>query len=104
MGRILTLADALSAMTLDRPYRKGHTREEAVAELRGEAGTQFDPDLVEDFIAAVSTDTAILRDEDRRRRWSARDAGGSSEVVGMTDYLRLKQEKQESEDEQRNSA
>jgi diguanylate cyclase (GGDEF)-like protein len=105
LGRILTMADALAAMTLDRPYRKGRTRDEAIAELRSGAGTQFDPNLVEDFIAAISTDTAILRDEDRRRRWSARDAAGSqSEVVGMTDYLRLKHVKLESADEQRDSA
>ena len=106
LGRILTMADALAAMTMDRPYRKGRTREDAIAELRAGAGTQFDPDLVESFISAISTDTAILRDEDRRRRWSAREVSGelSTEVVGLTDYLRQRQEKHDSADDHRDSA
>jgi diguanylate cyclase (GGDEF)-like protein len=54
LGRILALADAYAAMTHDRPYRKGRSRQQAVAELRSGAGTQFDPDLVEPFIAAVA--------------------------------------------------
>lgn len=54
-GRILALADAYAAMIHDRPYRKGRTREQAVVELRAGAGAQFDPELVEPFIAAVAT-------------------------------------------------
>jgi diguanylate cyclase (GGDEF)-like protein len=54
LGRILALADAYAAMTHDRPYRRGRSRQQAVAELRAGAGTQFDPDLVEPFIAAVA--------------------------------------------------
>lgn len=50
LGRILAVADAYSAMILDRPYRKALSHEEAVAELRRGAGTQFDPGLVEPFI------------------------------------------------------
>jgi diguanylate cyclase (GGDEF)-like protein len=50
LGRVLAVADAYSAMILDRPYRKALNHEEAVAELRRGAGTQFDPGLVEPFI------------------------------------------------------
>lgn len=53
LARIVTLIDAYSAMTIDRPYHKGLTSEEAIAELRRCAGTQFDPELVEGFAELV---------------------------------------------------
>jgi diguanylate cyclase (GGDEF)-like protein len=46
LGRIMIVADAYSAMVLDRPYRRGLTVEQAVAQLRAGAGSQFDPMLV----------------------------------------------------------
>ena len=52
-GRIMALVDAYSAMILDRPYRKALTSDEAVAEMRRCAGTQFDPELVEPFIQVL---------------------------------------------------
>lgn len=48
--RLLAIADAYDAMTSDRPYRKAMSHEEALAELRRCAGTQFDPKLVEVFL------------------------------------------------------
>jgi len=48
--RILAIADAFDAMTSDRPYRDAMSRDAAVQELRDSAGSQFDPDLVEQFI------------------------------------------------------
>jgi diguanylate cyclase (GGDEF)-like protein/PAS domain S-box-containing protein/putative nucleotidyltransferase with HDIG domain len=52
-ARLLAIADAYDAMVSDRVYRKGRTSEEAFEELRRCSGTQFDPNLVEQFIAAV---------------------------------------------------
>lgn len=48
--RILTIADSYDAMTSDRPYRKAMSHDEALAELKRCAGTQFDPDMVTKFI------------------------------------------------------
>jgi len=54
-ARLIAIADAYEAMTSARPYRqKPLTKEEAMAELRRCAGTQFDPGLVEVFCATVS--------------------------------------------------
>lgn len=53
-ARIMTVADSYDAMTTKRPYRKTPlTQEEAVARLREGAGTQFDPHIVEVFVAHV---------------------------------------------------
>jgi len=50
LGRVMAIADAFSAMTLDRPYRMGMSLDEALAEMERGSGTQFDPDLVALFI------------------------------------------------------
>jgi putative nucleotidyltransferase with HDIG domain len=46
-ARILGVADAFEAMTAKRAYHQQRPPEEAVAELRRCAGTQFDPRVVE---------------------------------------------------------
>lgn len=48
-NRILSIAIAYSAMTNPRPYAKTLTHEEALAELKRCAGSQFDPELVKAF-------------------------------------------------------
>ena len=45
-ARILSVADAYDAMTTDRLYRPGLTKDEALAELERCAGSQFDPTVV----------------------------------------------------------
>ena len=52
-ARILAIADAYDSMVSYRAYRSGLTRQEAFDELQRCAGTQFDPRLVERFIAVV---------------------------------------------------
>lgn len=46
-ARIVAIADAYDAMTTDRPYRRALSPEAAMAELRHQRGTQFDPELVD---------------------------------------------------------
>ena len=48
-ARIVAIADAYDAMLSDRPYRAAIGHDAAIAELRAEAGMQFDPELVELF-------------------------------------------------------
>lgn len=50
---ILAIADVYDAMTSERPYRKAMSQDEAIAELRRNAGTQFDPILIEYFLKAL---------------------------------------------------
>lgn len=52
--RIIAIVDAFDAMTSDRPYRAALPQSEAIAELKKHAGTQFDPKLVDLFIAIIS--------------------------------------------------
>jgi len=52
-SRIIAVADAFDAMTSDRPYRNGWSKERAIEELKRSSGTQFDPMLVEALIRAV---------------------------------------------------
>jgi hypothetical protein len=45
-GRILSVADAYSALISERPYRKSFSRSEAMEMVRELSGTQFDPQVV----------------------------------------------------------
>jgi uncharacterized integral membrane protein len=53
-ARVIAVADAFDSMTSTRSYREAKSIDLAVAELRRGAGSQFDPVLVEAFIAAVA--------------------------------------------------
>lgn len=53
--RILAVADAYDAMTSDRTYRKALSREEAIEEIKRNAGTQFDPQIVEMFLESIKS-------------------------------------------------
>ncbi len=53
-ARIIAVADAFDSMTSTRSYRRAKSIDDAVAELKNGAGTQFDPLLVQAFIAALA--------------------------------------------------
>ncbi|MFW5979332.1 MAG: HD-GYP domain-containing protein [Halanaerobium sp.] len=50
LARIISLVDAYDVMTNERPYSKAVSKEEALAEIKRCAGSQFDPELAAEFI------------------------------------------------------
>lgn len=50
-ARIVAIADVYQALVSDRPYRKAYGEKEALDIIRGGSGTQFDPEIVEAFLA-----------------------------------------------------
>ena len=64
LGRILAVADAYSAMTIDRPYRKALTAAEARDELRRVSGTQLDPQVVATFFTILDRPAVAEPDMD----------------------------------------
>jgi putative two-component system response regulator len=72
-ARIVALADALDAMTQDRPYRRGMPLEAALAEIRRETGRQFDPGLAPEFVAMIESEAEMFDPPS----WVSADAGGA---------------------------
>lgn len=59
LARILAVADAFDAMTSERPYKPKKSIHEAIIELQDNAGTQFDPEIVDAFIHVLRANPAI---------------------------------------------
>jgi HD-GYP domain-containing protein (c-di-GMP phosphodiesterase class II) len=53
-ARVISCCDAFNAMTTDRAYRKAMPLADAIAELTGNSGTQFDPAVVEAVLEIVT--------------------------------------------------
>ena len=55
LARILSIVDAYDIMTNNQVYKDRVTPEEALDEIEAEAGKQFDPELVDEFIAMMES-------------------------------------------------
>ena len=53
------MVDVFDALTSDRPYRRAWSKERALAYLREQAGTQFDPAAVEAFLEMIEDDDVL---------------------------------------------
>ena len=49
-GRMMALVDVYEALTSDRSYHKGRSKETALTMIKEKSGTHFDPFLVEEFL------------------------------------------------------
>ena len=82
-SRIVAVIDAFQAMTEGRPYQGAISAEAAIDELRAQAGTQFDPGVVDAFVALAGTGVPDADDPSRveapgsrpRARRPSRDPG-----------------------------
>jgi len=61
-ARIFAVADALDAMTSHRPYRRALSWEKARTEILSQRKRQFDPDVVDAFVAAEADLKTIRRE------------------------------------------
>jgi HD-GYP domain-containing protein (c-di-GMP phosphodiesterase class II) len=57
-ARIVSVADAFSAITTTRPYRRAQSPEAAIKELRSCAGTQFDPSVIDALVVVLGRPAA----------------------------------------------
>lgn len=62
-ARIIGVADAYHAMTIDRPYRKAMEKAEALSELLKYKGKQFDPKIVDALIKGLKK-KKMISDQD----------------------------------------
>lgn len=60
-SRILAVADSFEAMISNRPYRNALSLKEAINELNGNAGSQFDPYIVQIFVELILSDKSLQK-------------------------------------------
>ena len=60
-ARMIAIVEAFDAMTTDHVYRPARSQERAMAELFECSGTQFDPELVEQFAEFRQADPTAIR-------------------------------------------
>lgn len=72
VGRVVAVADVFDALTHDRPYKSAWPLEQAVAEIRRSAGSQFDPRVAAAFLAEREHPSVLARLSNRALARSGR--------------------------------
>jgi response regulator RpfG family c-di-GMP phosphodiesterase len=85
-ARVFAVADALDAITSDRPYHRASSYEFASSELRRQQGTQFDPRIVEAFLEVPIEEWQEIR----RRANDLSVLQGDDQWHALSDSARLK--------------
>lgn len=85
-GRIAAIADVFDALTSNRVYRRAYPLMEAVAMMKKEAGTHFDPELLTVFWELLP-DVLAIEHEYRRRDTSRGPRGDGMEQGGIVEAL-----------------
>ena len=65
-SRIIAVVDSFDAMTSDRPYRRALSKAQATSILREGRGQQWDPDIVDAFLAILAEEQTEPADIDFR--------------------------------------
>ena len=63
-ARIIAIADVFDALTTVRPYKEAWSDEKAIALIKSESGSHFDPEVVDAFIRSIDE---ILQTKDQYR-------------------------------------
>lgn len=97
-GRIVAVADVFDALTHERPYKPAWTQRQALAEIEGSAGTQFDPAVVEALLRiapeAALIDAQVSAVPQRNiPRISCVPSALSTEMVPVATHHRLQEER-----------
>ncbi len=77
LSRVVAICEAYDTLTAHDSYRQARTPQDAFDELRQASGTQFDPELVEAFIAHIQRSGALVSAEQ-----------GKAEFVAELDFER----------------
>ena len=85
-ARIFSVVDTLDAITAGRRYRAARTLEEARREIRRCAGSQFDKDVVDVFLAVSDEEWLAVNEEVASRYGSLYETFADAPVVPSNTY------------------
>ncbi|MCI0421949.1 MAG: HD domain-containing protein [Acidobacteria bacterium] len=88
-ARLIAVIDSFHAIISERPYKKAMPVSYALDQLRNQAGTNFDPDLIETFCSIVDADGNIRVPNKESFQRSSQVQVSSSLTRGSIRFLKL---------------